>query len=184
MIPQMIQISKNIQLKNIQSSDSESLFILMKEIYSYTYSHFWKDKGDWYINSQYSKENLLKDLSQKKSDYYFILYKKEIIGNFRVIWDEKLKGYSKEKQVKLHRVYLNQKIHGKGIGRKLISWIEEKAIKKGYHIIWLDAMDAQPQALKFYKKLGYKYFSHEFLSYNLLYNRVRKMSQFYKLLNN
>ena len=68
----MIQISKNIQLKNIHNSDSESLFILMKEIYSYTYSHFWKDKGDWYINSQYSKENLLKDLSQKKSDYYFI----------------------------------------------------------------------------------------------------------------
>ena len=63
----MIQISKHIQLKYIQNSDFESLFKLMKEIYSYTYSHFWKDKGDWYINSQYSKENLLKDLSEKKA---------------------------------------------------------------------------------------------------------------------
>tara|TARA_B110001450_G_scaffold55210_1_gene51748 strand:+ start:322 stop:864 length:543 start_codon:yes stop_codon:yes gene_type:complete len=180
----MIQISKDIQLKKINNSDSESLFILMKEIYSYTYSHFWKDKGDWYINSQYSKENLLKDLSQKKSDYYFIIYKTEIVGNFRIIWDEKLKGWPKEKQVKLHRVYLNQKTHGIGIGKKLISWLEEKAFKKGYQMIWLDAMDAQSQAFKFYKKLGYKYFSHEFLTYNLLYNEVRKMNQFYKVLNN
>ena len=180
----MIHISKDIQLKKIYNSDSESLFILMKEIYSYTYSHFWKDNGDWYINSQYSKESLLKDLSQKNSDYYFIIYKSEIVGNFRVIWDEKLKGYSKEKQLKLHRVYLNQKIHGEGIGKKLIFWLEEKAAKKGYQMIWLDAMDAQPQAFKFYKKLGYKYFSHELLTYNLLYNEVRKMSQFYKVLNN
>ena len=61
---------------------------------------------------------------------------------------------------------------------------EKKALEKGYQIIWLDVMDAQPQAYKFYKKLGYKYFSHERLTYNLLYNKVRKMSQFYKLLNN
>jgi len=180
----MIQISKQIQLKYIQNSDFESLFKLMKEIYSYTYSHFWKDKGDWYINSQYSKENLLKNLSEKKSDYYFIIYKTEIVGNFRIIWDEKLKGCTKENQVKLHRVYLNPKTHRKGIGKKLISWLEKKALEKGYQIIWLDVMDAQPQAYKFYKKLGYKYFSHERLTYNLLYNKVRKMSQFYKLLNN
>jgi len=79
---------------------------------------------------------------------------------------------------------LNPKTHRKGIGKKLISWLEKKALEKGYQIIWLDVMDAQPQAYKFYKKLGYKYFSHELLTYNLLYNKVRKMSQFYKLLNN
>ena len=49
----MIQISKQIQLKKIQNSDSESLFKLIKEIYSYSYSHFLKDKGDWYVNSKY-----------------------------------------------------------------------------------------------------------------------------------
>jgi GNAT superfamily N-acetyltransferase len=32
-------------------------------------------------------------------------------------------------------MYLNQKIQGNGIGKKLISWLEEKAIKKSYQII-------------------------------------------------
>ena len=60
----MIQISENIQLKKIQNTDCELLFTLMKEVYPLAYSHFWTDKGKWYVNTQYSKENILKELSQ------------------------------------------------------------------------------------------------------------------------
>ncbi|MGJ8744226.1 GNAT family N-acetyltransferase [Polaribacter sp.] len=176
----MIKVSKNIQLKEVLNSDSESLFRLMKEIYPLAYQHFWEDDGDWYVNSQYSKENILKELLQNNSDYYFIIFKDEIIGNLRVIWDEKLTGLSQEKQVKLHRIYLHQKVQGNGIGKKLLSWLEQKAGQKGYQIIWLDAMNAQPQAFQFYKKLGYSYHSHTFLEYQLLHNQFRKMSQVYK----
>lgn len=178
----MIKISENIQLRSILSSDSTSLFTLMKGVYPLAYAHFWTDNGDWYVNSQYSKEHLLKELSEENAEYYFVLFNDEIIGNFRVIWDEKLAGLSEEKQVKLHRIYLHQKTHGNGIGKKILSWLEEKATKKGYKIIWLDAMDAQPQAFQFYKKLGYNYKSHIFLPFELLHDEVRKMSQVYKKL--
>ena len=178
----MIKISENIQLSTILDSDSESLFRLMSEIYPVAYSHFWTDHGDWYVKSQYSKENILKELSEEKSDYYFILFNNEIIGNFRIIWDEKLKGVSEEKQVKLHRLYLHQKTQGKGIGKKLVFWLEEKAKENNYQIIWLDAMNEQEQAFQFYKKLDYNYHSHIFLPFDLMHDRVRKMSQIYKLL--
>ena len=109
----MITISENIQLKPILASDSETLFRLMKEVYPLAYSHFWVDKGDWYVKSQYSKENILKELSIEKAAYFFVLYNDEIIGNFRFVWDEKLVGLSEEKQLKLHRIYLHQKTQGK-----------------------------------------------------------------------
>jgi GNAT superfamily N-acetyltransferase len=175
-----IKISENIQLKEILNNDSETLFKLMKEIYPPAYFHFWKDDGSWYVNSQYSKPAFLKDLSEEKTEYYFILFKNEVIGNFRIVWDKKLKGLSAEKQVKLHRVYLHPKIQGNGIGKALLSWLEEKALKKRYEVIWLDAMDEQPQAFKFYKNLGFQYHSHEFLDFDLLRDEVRKMSQLYK----
>lgn len=178
----MIKISENIQLSTILDSDSESLFRLMSEIYPVAYSHFWTDHGDWYVKSQYSKENILKELLEEKADYYFILFNKEIIGNFRIIWDENLEGLSEEKQVKLHRLYLHQKIQGKGIGKKLVSWLEEKAKENNYQIIWLDAMNEQEQAFQFYEKLGYNYHSHTFLPFDLMHDWVRKMSQVYKLL--
>ena len=178
----MIQISKNIYLKEIKTSDTETLFQLMQEIYSHAYSHFWEDLGNWYVNSQYSKENILKELSEQNAQYYFILLKDKIVGNFRIIWDEKLEGLNEEKQVKLHRLYLHQKTQGKGIGKKLVNFLEEKVKAKEYQIVWLDAMNEQPQAFQFYKKLGFQNHSHFFLSYDLMYKHLRKISQLYKKL--
>ncbi len=152
----------------------------MTIIYPPAYSHFWTDNGASYIKSQYSKENILKELSEEKADYYFILFNDEVIGNFRFIWDKKLKGLSEEKQVKLHRVYLHPKTQGNGIGKQLISWLEKKAIEKGFQIIWLDAMNEQKQAFKFYEKLGYRYYSHVLLPFGLMHEEVRKMIQVYK----
>ncbi len=82
--------------------------------------------------------------------------------------------------MKLHRIYLHQKTQGKGIGKKLLSWLDQKSKEKDYKIIWLDAMDFQPQAFEFYKKLGYKYHSHYFLPYELMHKELRKISQIYK----
>jgi len=179
----MIEISQNIQLKKIRNSDADFLFRLMKEIYTSAYSHFWEDNGAWYVNSQYSKEVALREIQEPKTDYYFVLFKDVIVGVFRVVWDETLKGFLEQPQVKLHRIYLSNETQGKGLGKKLLSWLEGEAIKKGYQIIWLDAMDHHAQALQFYKKQGYTYHSHEILPFNLLYEKVRKMNQLYKVLN-
>lgn len=178
----MIQVSENLFLKEIIVSDYKVLYDVMKEVYPLAYHHFWKDRGDWYVNSQYSEHNFLQELAQENADYYFVIYNDEIIGNFRIIWDEKLEGLKFSKQVKLHRVYLHQKAQGLGIGKQLLSWLERKAIENEYDIVWLDAMDEQPQAFQFYKKRGYQYFSHTFLPFELLYYKVRKMSQLYKVI--
>jgi len=178
----MIQLSENIKLKEISISDCDSLFKLMKEIYPPAYHHFWRDEGEWYVNTQYSKENILKELSEENTEYYFIIFNDEIVGNFRINWDKKLAGLSEKKQVKLHRIYLHPKTQGKGLGKALLIWLEEKAAQKGYKIIWLDAMNEQPQAFQFYKKFGYMYHSHTFLPFDLMHKAVRKMSQVYKII--
>ena len=176
----MIKITENIYLRPVLSADIGVLFSLMKEIYPPAYSHLWTDKGAWYVNTYYSKEPILKELLEEKAEDYFILFQDKVIGNFRFIWDEKLTGLPEEKQVKLHRIYLHSKMQGNGIGKKLLAWLSEKAVEKGCKVIWLDAMNAQPQAFQFYKKLGYVYHSHIFLPFNLLHKEVRRMSQIYK----
>ncbi|TMM30394.1 GNAT family N-acetyltransferase [Polaribacter aestuariivivens] len=179
----MITISKNLQLKKIVSENSEVLFELMQAIYPPAYQHFWTDNGNWYINTQYSKENILQELSEKNTDYYFVVFNDEIVGNFRIIWGEKLANLSEEKQVKLHRIYLHPKTQGKGLGKKLLFWLEEKVKEKGFKIIWLDGMNKQPQAFQFYEKLGYIYHSHTFLPFENMLEEYKKMSQLYKKLN-
>lgn len=176
----MINITKNIQLHEVLNDNSKPLISLMKEVYPLAYQHFWKDKGDWYVNYQYSEENIKKELLEENTDYYYVVFKNETIGNFRIIWNKKLKGFEDKKTVKLHRIYLHPKTQGNGIGKTLLSWLENTAKQKGYELIWLDAMDEQPQAFQFYKKQGYQYYSHELLDFDLLHDEVRKMSQLYK----
>lgn len=179
----MITITEHIQLKEISDKDSESLFSLMKEVYTAAYSHFWKDSGTWYLNTQYSRENLIKELKENNTAYYFVVFKNEIVGNFRVLWNQELNGFEGKKSVKLHRIYLHAKTQGNGIGKALLNWLENQAIKKQYELIWLDAMNEKPQAFEFYKKRGYQYNSHCFLDFDLLYDELRKMSQLYKILS-
>ena len=77
---------------------------------------------------------------------------------------------------------MSDEVQGKGIGKKLLSWLEAKAIKKGYQILWLDTMDSHEQAVQFYTKTEYTYFSHVFLPYELMFDKMRKMNQMYKVL--
>ena len=178
----MITIHKKIQLQPILPTDITHLQELMWDIYPPAYSHFWEDDGAFYINNQYSKENILIELSQENAQYYFVVFNNEIIGNFRVVWNEKLNGLPQEKQVKLHRLYLHPKTQNKGVGKTIVSWLEAQAIFKNYEVIWLDAMDKQEQAFQFYKKRGYKYHAHIFLDFDLMHAPFRKMNQFYKVL--
>ncbi|MFT7899949.1 GNAT family N-acetyltransferase [Tenacibaculum ascidiaceicola] len=178
----MIKISSNIQLQEIQVEDFKILETLMNDVYKAAYKHFWKDEGNWYVQSQFSKSNLEKELSEDKTSYYFVLFNAEIVGIFRILWDKKLLRLENKKSLKLHRIYLHKNTQGKGIGKQLLAWLEEEAIKKQYEMIWLDTMDEKPQAFEFYKKLGYQYHSHCFLDFELLFDNVRKMSQVYKVL--
>lgn len=179
----MIQVNQNITLEPITINTSDTLYELMKEIYLQAYDYFWKDSGAWYINAQYNKENVLKELLEDNASYFFVLYQGERIGNFRIIWNEELPGLETFKTVKLHRIYLHNKVQGKGVGKQLLFWLESTAKEKQYELIWLDAMNEKTQAFEFYKKLGYQYHSHCFLDFELLYDRYRQMSQLYKKLN-
>ncbi|CAM1338903.1 GNAT family N-acetyltransferase [Tenacibaculum aestuarii] len=178
----MIKISNSIQIKEIQVVDFKILNTLMNDVYKDAYKDFWKDGGDWYLQNQFSKSNLEKELSEDKTSYYFVLFNAEIVGIFRILWDKKLLRLENKKSLKLHRIYLHKNTQGKGIGKQLLAWLEEEAIKKQYEMIWLDTMDEKPQAFEFYKKLGYQYHSHCFLDFELLFDNVRKMSQVYKVL--
>ena len=176
----MITVSENISLQPITKFDYKELYTLMKEVYPLSYQEFWNDDCSWYVNSQYSQENILKELNQQNAEYYFVIYNKQKVGNFRFIWDENLEGFPSIKTVKLHRIYLHQNTQGKGIGKTLLRWLENLAKQQNYELLWLDAMNKKEQAYQFYCKQGFQYHSHCYLEFELLKDPYRKMSQLYK----
>ena len=79
------------------------------------------------------------------------------------------------KAYKVHRIYLDTTVQGKGIGKQLMAFAEAEARRGNYDILWLDAMDTHTQAQSFYKKLGFEKTERQLLDFPLLHDQHRPM---------
>ena len=152
----------------------------MSEIYPAEYNQFWLDGSSWYINSQYSKENLQKELSEENQRYYFVVYKEESIGIIRLLFDTAMKNLHHKKAVKLHRIYLLKKVQGNGIGKLVLQYVERLVKSENYAILWLEAMEKKPLALKFYKNFGFIEGNKYLYEFDLLKKEYQKIIAVYK----
>ncbi|NAS11235.1 GNAT family N-acetyltransferase [Poritiphilus flavus] len=127
----------------------------MSVIYPPVYAHLWPDGGNYYLNKLYSIENLKSELKDPDSRYYFVEYNEETIGILKVVLNCSIPGGDNRPMVKLHRIYLSPEIQGKGLGKQLLNWIEEKFCKDPRTPLWLEVMDSQEKAIRFYENCGF-----------------------------
>ncbi|MDC8005546.1 GNAT family N-acetyltransferase [Aureisphaera galaxeae] len=154
----MYQITSEISLRPITLEDHSKLADLMQEIYPPAYHHLWEDDGKWYLDNQYSKENLQKELKEAHTHYFFVDFNDATSGILRYITHSSWPGEGAEDSVKLHRIYLHPNTHGKGVGKTVFIWVEEQAKTIQAASIRLEVMDTQTQAIRFYEKMGYEVF--------------------------
>ena len=172
----MITIANTLQLHEITLDDFSELNELMEDIYPPAYKHLWKNEDcNWYLTKCYSFSNLKEELQENEAKYFFVIDNSKKIGILRFIFNHPLKEFSKESSTYLHRIYLAQEAQGKGIAQQLFHWVEKEAKGKNNHHIWLEVMDTQKQALKFYKKLGFKEIAQKHLEFNRLHEHLRGM---------
>ena len=183
----MITISDQLTLQPITLEDQSDLFELMQRIYPPAYAHFWEDQGSWYLNAQYGSENFKKELQEKGSYYYYIRFRESIttkeyttIGILKIIENYTYPEQPEASGFKVHRIYLDTTIQGKGIGKQLMMYSEKRAQETKHNLIWLDAMDQHPQAMSFYKKLGFTKGSLQSLDFDLLHDIYRPIWYLYK----
>ena len=180
----MISISDFVHLQPITINDHLELVSLMKRIYPSAYKQMWKNEDcSFYFEHFYNLDNLRKELEETESEYYFIYYNANLVGILRVHYDKPMKTKPGLSGCYLNRIYLGEEAQGKGIAKELMTWVEQKARLRGNKVIWLEAMDTQDQALKFYKKHGFKKSHKAYLDFAPLRDAYRGMEVFYKLLN-
>jgi len=179
----MTSITEDIQLRDVTYNDQPKLMELVTRVYTPVYKHLWKNEdSNWYLNRFYNKENLAKELDDVSSEYYFVIYKSRDVGILRIDYNRPLLGYKKESNVYLHRIYLGSEAHGKGVGKALFDWVEQRAKNMGKDSIWLKSMDTQQQALRFYTKQGYENIGTTHLDFEVINKDLNGMFVFWKSL--
>lgn len=179
----MITIQNNLQLRPILPEDQPILFSLMKEIYPSAYSLFWKNDCSWYLELCFSSENLNKELKRETSHYFFIEYKGFKAGILKYDFHYSPKQIEIPNAMKLHRLYLHEELHGTGIAKELMDWVEKIAKEAKLDTIWLEAMEQKPQARRFYEKMDYKLVYSYQLEFELLKPDFRGIQIYKKKLN-
>lgn len=177
----IITIAERLQLEPILLTDHPRLAQLMASIYPPVYAHIWKDAGKAYLRDSFSQARLEEDLVNPFVYYYFVLLGGQAIGILKYLLHEPYRE-SFLKTLKVQRIYLAPATQGKGLGTALLDWLEKEAAAK-MEEIWLETMDTQEPAIRFYEKLGYKVLGRSHLESKLAMDEYKGMLLLAKRLN-
>ncbi|MGB3465875.1 MAG: GNAT family N-acetyltransferase [Cyclobacteriaceae bacterium] len=179
---QTVVITPEVSLVTVLKTDHRKLRDLMAIVYPPPYIHLWKDDGSWYLDKFYGSENFEKEMCEPDAVYYFIYYRQKPVGNLRICFNKPLIDKPGTKASKLNRIYLDQSLHGQGIGKVLLKWTEQQCVRNGDDLLWLEAMDSQQQALGFYEKNGFMICGAMTLDFDMMLPAFRGMKRLCKCL--
>lgn len=169
----MINLTNDISLQKLTVADQPELMELMKEIYIPSYQHIWSDNGQWYLDQMYNPEAFQIDLNDARSHYYFVLFDGWKIGILKYIYPESPELVNFPNSLNLHRIYIAKEYQGKGIAARIMKMVESVAREHNLTYMWLEVMDTQLQAQRFYRKMGFEWLFTYHLDYKKLLPKYR-----------
>jgi GNAT superfamily N-acetyltransferase len=145
----------NLTITQCRAQDIPALLSVALQSYREHYLHLWEDAGEAYMKRNFSAAVIEKELAEENSFFYLLSLDNEWVG-FVKINDEKAYGsYPKEECLELERIYLLEKVSGKGIGKRVMDFVVTLAREMNRKVVWLKAMDSS-LAVLFYQKMGFQ----------------------------
>ncbi len=144
-----------MELKACTIQDLKELILITQTTYRAHYQYLWKDKGEQYIQANYTTTALTKELTDKNVGIYFIIEARKIYGFLKLQFDAPLENHGAKEAMELARIYLLKEGMGKGLGKAVMQAVDKIAIKLDKKVIWLKTMDSSEAAI-FYQNFGYE----------------------------
>lgn len=170
----------SLHLQRLSANDTPQLIALMREIYPPAYAHLWEDACKWYFENVYAPETVAKELSTDAAPAWFIVVDEVPIGFLRIRFDWPLPEEPEKPALQVQRLYFHTDFQGVGVGKTVLGFVEALAQSRGDKILWLEAMDTQQQALRFYEKHGFEKCGAFILDYPGIIDHMRGMYRMMK----
>jgi ribosomal protein S18 acetylase RimI-like enzyme len=117
-----------------------------------------------YLENNFSKEQLTKEIEHNDSEFYFALLENEVIGYLKINFSEAQTELNDDNALEVERVYVRNNFHGKGVGQQLLDYAIQLAKQKNMQAVWLGVWENNQRAINFYKKNGFVTFDkHVFM---------------------
>jgi diamine N-acetyltransferase len=153
-----------ITIKQATLADAGTLLAYSKNTFYHFWGHLNTDENmEAYSSVNFTMENMFSQLNNPNSQFYFALIGDEIAGYLKLNYGDAQTDVKDENALEVERIYVSAEHHGKYIGKQLLDFALDKAIKKHYNYVWLGVWEHNDKALAFYKRNGFEVFSsHDF----------------------
>ena len=98
-------------------------------------------------------QNIFQDKNQEL--IIFENFDKETIGTIQLSFLQYL-TYQGGLRAQIEAVRIHKKFRGKGFGKKIFKWAIKRSLDKGAHLVQLTSDKQRPDAIEFYKALGFR----------------------------
>lgn len=144
-----------IYYRKAQLNDSAKLSILYKQVYIQTYGKEGvSDEFANFITKQFSTERIEETIKQNQDSIIVAVYKENLVGVAEIEFSKKCPT-DNIIAPELNKLYILEWFCGKGIGQKLMAFVENILQLKNEKQIWLWVLESNNRAVKFYEKQNY-----------------------------
>jgi diamine N-acetyltransferase len=105
-----------------------------------------------YLEKSFSSSQLLSELNNKNSAFYFAKHKEQIIGYLKLNHGEAQTESVDINTLEIERIYVLKKFYGKAVGQLLLNRAVEVANSLQISSIWLGVWEDNQRAISFYTK--------------------------------
>jgi ribosomal protein S18 acetylase RimI-like enzyme len=118
-----------------------------------------KENMDKYLSESLSSSQLLKELNNENSQFYFASLSNNILGYLKVNFGTAQTELEDVNALEIERIYVLKEFHGKQIGQLLYQKAIEIAKERDLNYVWLGVWENNQRAIRFYLKNGFVEFN-------------------------
>lgn len=145
-----------IEIKKIGLTDIEQLQIIGRQTFLETFADGNTEENmQKYLEEGFTIDKLTSELKNPKSEFYFALFNKKVIGYLKINFGQAQTELKDPKALEIERIYVFKKFHGKKVGQILYNTAFDIAKQKSANYLWLGVWEKNPRAINFYKKNGF-----------------------------
>ena len=123
-----------------------------------------KEDMDKFMNEQFNKEALMKEVGAEGNIFLLAYANNEVGGYVQMREGEKRSEFENKSSIEIARIYAVQHSIGKGTGSALMQNCIDIAKELNREIIWLGVWEHNRRAIDFYTKWGFEKFAeHDFV---------------------
>lgn len=146
-------------IRRARPSDDQALSALMEKTFVDTYASFnTPENMQLHISTYFALPQVQNELKDEDAEYLVIEKKDELIGFAKLVKNHSVKELEDKKTVEIARIYVAQAYHGQQLGARLMQTCLSQAKNLGAEAVWLGVWEHNPNAQRFYEKMGFQRF--------------------------